>query len=217
MLGEAARDEIVRGENIEPGDVVLMTKGIAIEGTALLAREASHQLANRGVSAETIERARDMLFDPGISITREAQALCASARPRLMHDPTEGGLATALYELATAASMTLRADAEAVPVYDETRAVCSALGLDPLGLLASGALLAIVSAEDAERLLATRNESATGWRAIATVESGPPMVIMGAEDPATPFPAFARDELARFFESASDEGNVRAARNPEGS
>lgn len=217
MLGEAARDEIVRGENIEPGDVVLMTKGIAIEGTALLAREASHQLANRGVSAEVIERARDMLFDPGISIAREAQALCASVRPRLMHDPTEGGLATALYELAAAASMTLRADAEAVPVYDETRAVCSALGLDPLGLLASGALLAIVSAEDAERLLATRNEGATDWRAIATVESGPPMVIMGAEDPATPFPAFARDELARFLESASDEGNVRAARNPEGS
>ena len=61
------------------------------------------------------------------------------------------------------------------------------------------------------------NEGAIDWRSIATVESGPPMVIMGAEDPATPFPTFARDEIARFFESASDERNVRAAPHPEGS
>jgi hydrogenase maturation factor len=217
MLGEAAREEIVRGDHVLGGDVVLMTKGVAIEGTALLAREAADELAHRGVSAETIAQARDMLFHPGISVVREAQALCASARPRLMHDPTEGGIATALYELAAAAGSTLRADPQAIPLYDETRAVCDALGLDPLGLLASGSLLAIVSAEDAARLASRRNETGIEWQPIAKVESGPPMVIMGAEDPAIPFPTFARDELARFFDSADGGRDESRAHSPEGS
>ena len=108
-------DEIVHGENIEPGDVVLMTKCIAIEGTALLAREASHQLANQGVSAETIptraQHARSRhQHRPGSASAVRVCAAAAYARS------DRGGLATALYELATAASMTLRADAEAVPV-----------------------------------------------------------------------------------------------------
>lgn len=217
MLGEAARDEIVSGENVTPGDHVLMTKGIAIEGTALLAREAAGELAARGLRPETIARARNMLFDPGISVVAEARGLCATARPRLMHDPTEGGIATALYELAAVAGATLHVEPDAIRVYDETRAVCDALGLDPLGLLASGALLAIVSADDAERLASRRGEHAIDWRTIATVKPGPPRVILGAEDPATPFPAFARDELARFFDSASDEGDNREAHSPEGS
>ena len=204
MLGEAARDEIVSGEHIQPGDRVLMTKGIAIEGTALLAREAASILARRGVPAKTIERAKNMLFDPGISVVADARALCAEVRPRLMHDPTEGGLATALHELAVGASATLRVEAGGVHVYEETRAICDALALDPLGLLASGALLAIVSAQGAERLASRRGESDMSWRAIATVEPGPARVILGHEDPAIPFPAFARDELARFFDSADN-------------
>ncbi len=217
MLGEAARDDIVRGENIQPGDRVLMTKGIAIEGTALLAREAAESLASRGVHAATIARARNMLFEPGISVVAEARALCANAHPRLMHDPTEGGLATALQELAAAANAALRVDIEAVRVYEDTRVICDALGLDPLGLLASGALLAIVSPADAERLASRRNESDISWRPIATVEPGPPRVIMGTEDPATPIPTFARDEFARFFDNADAGGDEGRAHSPEGS
>ena len=208
MLGEAARDEIVMGEGIRAGDRVLMTRSIAIEGTALLARESGAVLADRGVPASTIERARNMLYDPGISIVAHARALCAAVRPRLMHDPTEGGLATALQELATATNATLRVDGAAVHVYDETRAICDALALDPLGLLASGTLLAIVSEQDATRLASSRSESNTDWRAIATVESGPARVILGNEHPAIPFPTFARDELARFFDGANDGGGT---------
>ncbi len=217
MLGEAARDEIVSGANIQPGDRVLMTNGIAIEGTALLAREAASILSERGVPATLIERARQMLYDPGISVVADARALCAAARPRLMHDPTEGGLATALQELAAGANATLRVDMAAVHVYDETRVICDAFGLDPFGLLASGALLAIVSAPDAERLASRRNESDMRWRAIATVEPGPARVILGHEEPAVPFPAFARDELARFFDGADDGSSQNRANRPEGS
>ena len=217
MLGEAAREEIVSGENIAPGDYVLMTKGIAIEGTALLAREAADELAARGVSAETIASGRAMLFDPGISVVRDARALCAAARPRLMHDPTEGGLATALHELATAAGATLRVDARAIRIRDETRAICAALGLDPLGLLASGTLLAVVSDADAGRLGARSGDPDRPWRSIGRIEPGQARVIMGTEDPVIPFPVFARDELARFFDSAEGGRHTSNTRSREGS
>jgi hydrogenase expression/formation protein HypE len=216
MLGEASRAEIVSGENIQPGDCVLMSRGIAIEGTSVHAREAGATLTAKGVGAATISRARDMLFDPGISVVADAAALCAVAKPKLMHDPTEGGIATALQELASAAKATLRVDPSAISIYGETREICAALGLDPLGLLASGALLAIVSPDAAASILASGNRQA-GWRVVAKVESGPARVIMGTEDPAIPFPTFARDELARFLGSTDNEQGQDLAHSPEGS
>ena len=111
MLGEAEREDVVTGEDVREGDFVLLTRGIAIEGTAVLAREAPDWLRSAGVSDATIDAAAGLLFDPGISVVRAAQALTAAVRPRAMHDPTEGGLLTALEELSHAARATLRLDA----------------------------------------------------------------------------------------------------------
>ena len=63
MLGDAPRERVVWPAGAQPGDVLLLTKGIALEGTSLLAREAADLLARRGVSLETLERARRLLFD----------------------------------------------------------------------------------------------------------------------------------------------------------
>lgn len=200
MLGEASPEEIVLGENIVPGDVVLLTKGVAIEGTALLAREAGRRLADHGMAQEAIERAKDLLFDPGISVVADASALTAVVRPRLMHDATEGGLATALGEMAAAAGRRLRIDYSAVPVVAETRVVCNALGLDPMGLLASGALLAIVDGDDAAPAIDALASINIVCQAVGRVEGGDPAVIMAGGPGERPFPEFARDELARFFD-----------------
>jgi hydrogenase maturation factor len=205
MLGEATRDEIVMGTGVIPGDRVLLTKGIAIEGTALLAREAHRNLRRHGIPAAMIERAARMLYDPGISVVADAQAVTAAAKPRLMHDPTEGGLATAFDELAQAAAAGVRVDLDAVSVFDETRAVCAALGLDPMGLLASGALLAVVAAADCERVAAHVMNAGITCIPVATIVEGPARVIIGAEDATVPLPSFARDELARFFDDAEGE------------
>jgi hydrogenase maturation factor len=193
MLGEAAIEDVIRGDEIAPGDTVLIAGAIAIEGTALLARERPAALARAGVPDATIARAQRLLRHPGISIVRHAEALRAAIRPKLLHDATEGGLATALAEVATRAGAGIRIDPGAVPVLDETRTVCAALGLDPLGLLASGALLAVTE-PPGERSLPE------GWRTIGTVVTAEPGVIM-VTDGDTPLPAFERDELARFFES----------------
>ncbi len=213
MLGEAARDDIVSGEGVRDGDVVLLTRGIAIEGTAVLAREAPDRLRRRGVSDLTIGAAAAMLLDPGISVVAAAQGLTAGVRPRAMHDPTEGGLLTALEELSYAAGATLRLDVRAVRVFPETRVICDAAGLDPLGLLASGALLAVVAPDDADNAIRTLSAAGIDCNRIATVEAGAPRVIIGAGDSAPDHPTFERDELARFFEES--RGPQRGAAAPQ--
>jgi hydrogenase maturation factor len=200
MLGETTRAELVFGEGVRPGDAVLLTKGIAIEGTALLAREAPDALAARGVPADTIASAGALLFEPGISIVADARAICDGARPRLLHDPTEGGVATALHEMAQAARVTIHITPAAIPILDETRAVCDALGLDPMGLLASGALLAFVAENEAAAAQRTLHERGIASARIGRVVEGDTAVILGAENQAAPLPSFARDELARFFD-----------------
>jgi hydrogenase maturation factor len=204
MLGEASREEIVLGAGVAPGDAVLLTKGIAIEGTALLARDAPDALAARGLAPETIDAAAALLFDPGISVVADAREICVATRPRLMHDPTEGGIATALYEMSLAAGATIHITPDAVPVLSETRAICDALALDPLGLLASGALLAIVQEDHAPAVQRRLHERRIACARIGRIVEGDAAVILGAENQAAPLPSFARDELARFFDENDD-------------
>lgn len=157
MLGEVRKDCLVRKESVRPGDAVLLTKGIAIEGTAILAREKPETLRGAFGSPAALERARNLLFDPGISVVAEALAAVEAAPGAVhgMHDPTEGGLAGGLYELAAAARCGLAVERAAIPVLPETRAVCDTLGLDPLRLIASGALL-IAVAQEAAAVVAAR-------------------------------------------------------------
>ena len=200
MFGEVARDSVVLTSGAGAGDRIVLTKGIAIEGTALLAREASKQLVAAGVAPDLVEKAKAVLFAPGISVVKDASVACASVSIHSMHDPTEGGLATGLLEIAKAAAVGLMVDEDRIPILPECSAFCSALGLNPLGLIASGALLAAVAPDDAPRLI-----SALGREGIAAHEIGritPPEegLKMRTKDGIRNLPVFERDELARFFE-----------------
>ena len=200
MLGEVERDGLVTTSGALPGDVLVLTKGIAIEGTAVLAREAGERLVKAGLAPDVIGRAAVFLFDPGISVVREAQIAVAAAPVHAMHDPTEGGLATALAELAEASGCGIRLDVEAVPVLPETAAICRALALDPFGLLASGALLLTVSPRDAAHVLEAFTRAGIPATVIGAVTPADEGVVCVAQGRAQPVPAFARDELARWFD-----------------
>lgn len=208
MLGEAARDDIVWPEGAREGDHVHLSKGVAIEGTALLARDAGAELARAGVPRETIERAASMLFDPGISVVADALALRSESRVHALHDPTEGGLSTALYELAESSGHTLHVSGIEGTVLPETRAICSALGLDPVGLLASGALLAIIPPEECERSFQALSAKGIRSFCLGTVVAGPPAVIMVEPEGESPLRRFERDELARLFEGLLSRGSA---------
>lgn len=145
MIGETAAGGALRKDRVAVGDRILLTRGLAIEGTAVLARERQSALAGR-VPADVLTRAAGFLAHPGISIVPAAlAAMRAGDVVHAMHDPTEGGLAGALVELVAPAGLGLRAARSAIHVFPETQAICEALALDPLGLLASGALLIAVA------------------------------------------------------------------------
>lgn len=197
MLGECGPDQIVLPGRTRPGDRILITKGIAIEGTAVLAGMSS--MAD--VPAEVIASATRLLEQPGISVVRDARILCAAVRPRAMHDATEGGLATALRELAGVSQVGLRVIHEHIPILPETAALCAALDLDPLGLLASGCLIAVVAPEDEPAALAALHQAGITATAIGDIEPAAAGFVMTTGEHNAPLPEFARDELARYIES----------------
>ena len=200
LLGEVAKDRVVLSSGAQVGDGIVLTQGIAIEGTSILAREAEDALAAGGVSQEVIERAKSFLFTPGISVAKAASIACDTADVHAMHDPTEGGVATALMELATAANVGLTVDAERIPILPECQAICDALSLDPLGLIASGALLATLPPSEAERLVIALGQEGIPASVIGSVTpKSEGLRLISPDGEERPLPAFERDELARFF------------------
>ncbi len=199
MMGEVSRERVVLTSGARPGDTIVLTKGIAIEGTALLAREAANELRQAGVEPDMIDRAAEFLFTPGISVLSDASIACDTAKINSMHDPTEGGLATGLLEMAKSADVGLIVDAKKIPILPECRTFCDALGLDPMGLIGSGSLLATLVPQDAPRLieaLARDGIPAYDIGRITPVEEG---LKLKAREGIQELPVFERDELARFF------------------
>ena len=200
MLGEVAKDRLVTTAGAQVGDAVVLTKGVPLEGAAIIAREQEHALLVRGVPAAVIRTAKDFLHTPGISVRREAAIACDVAHVHAMHDPTEGGIATALHELAAAAGVGLRIDHERIRVLPEGRALCAAFGLDPLGTIASGALLLTLPATEADRVLRAFADASIDSQVIGHVVPAEQGVLLREGRQQRPLPTFARDEIVKFFE-----------------
>ncbi|MFN2286541.1 MAG: AIR synthase family protein [Anaerolineae bacterium] len=206
MFGEVAPERLVRSDGARPGDALILTKGICVEGTAILAREAAAQLHGK-VDAALLERAAHFLHQPGISVVRDAAIVAtagaasggASGGVHAMHDPTEGGIATGIHEITQAAGVGAIIESEALPIYPETRTLCEALNLDPLGLIASGALLAAVSADSAPDIVRALEREGIPATVIGTLREAPDVVLRSTHTE-RPLPTFARDEIARFFD-----------------
>lgn len=199
MFGEVAPERLVRSDGARPGDALILTKGICVEGTALLAREAADRLRGK-VAAAVVKRATQFLHDPGISVVRDAALVTANGEVHAMHDPTEGGVATGIYEMTEAAGVGAVLDAAALPFYPETRLLCDALGLDPLGLIASGSLLAAVAADSAPRVVQALNAAGISAAVIGALRETPGVTVRDGRDE-YPLPRFARDEIARLFDA----------------
>jgi hydrogenase maturation factor len=200
LMGLAEPGRLVTPRGARPGDRLLLTKSVPIEATALLARERSERLRDRLMDAD-LERARAYLNDPGIGITRDARIALDAGRVTAMHDPTEGGLAAALWELANASRCALRFDPGRVPVTPLSARICSALAVDPLAAIASGALLLTAPPEDADRIQAALAGEGIPCTAIGDVAGGEPQVLQRTAEGWVHYAWPARDSLAKVFET----------------
>lgn len=199
MLGAVPRTQMIAGSGAQLGDVVLMAGRAPIEGASIIAREMRQVLLDRGWSRGDLDQAANYLYTPGISILQPALLAAEQGLVSAMHDPTEGGIATGLVELAVAADLGLTVDLDALLFSDLAVQLCQAFDLDPLGVIASGALLATAPAEKADRL--QTHWQAIGWpvaqvgRMVAK-EQGIVAYRQGA--PVT-FPHFVTDEITKLW------------------
>ena len=168
MTALGTTDRFVSSGGAEPGDRLLLTKGAAIEATAILATDFREACSDAGVSAATLDAAAGFLDD--VSVVPDGAAIRDTATA--LHDPTEGGLLTALVETASASETVLAVERDRVPVRPETVACCDALGVDPLATFGSGALLAAVPPERVVEALAALDTADIDGAVIGEVRAG---------------------------------------------
>ncbi len=197
LAGTVARRDLIDKRRMRPGDRILLTKGVSVEGTSIIARELGDQLQNKGMTAEEIDRSKAFLDE--ISILTEARIAASVPGTSAMHDVTEGGLATALEELSIAGGHGIRVETEAIPIYPETRRIGELLSVDPLGLIGSGSLLIACRPEGAEALAGAIRDAGITVTAIGEVTDEPPGIQAFREGASVPWPRFEVDEIARLF------------------
>ena len=188
MSGTLAGGRLVTTGGAGAGDVLVQVGPVPVEGAAVLAPLAGD------LDAVTAGRAAAALRDPGISVVKPALAAAALGATSL-HDPTEGGLAGGLHEVARASRLAARIDTGRILWFEPGLSVCRAVGADPIATLASGALLAAFRPEDAERAL--EGLAVEGFEAarIGVLEAGEGV----CDSDGTPIARPARDEVARLL------------------
>jgi thiamin-phosphate kinase len=149
-IGEAEKERFVRTSGAEIGDLIIVTKGSAIEGTAILSTEMD-KLLRLKVDKRLVQRARS--FIKMTSVLEDALTAVKIGEVHAMHDATEGGVAGALQEVAWASNVGIIAHEEKISIHKETEAICKALNIDPLKTISSGTLIIFCHPNKAEKIV----------------------------------------------------------------
>jgi len=178
-----------------PGDLLVMTKWVGLEGTTLIARERPQE-ARRLLGNRAYRQVFRWLEAPGISIIAEGRILDGFPLSAA-HDPTEGGVATGIHEIAARSGVGVTVDWQRLPLREETVLLCGHFGLDPLGLLSSGVFLFTLEAEQA--LKACRKLEALGIPAsvLGTINSRRGKVLISKDGKLRDLPLYVQDEIIK--------------------
>jgi hydrogenase maturation factor len=150
IIGITEKGNYVTAAGAKAGDKLILTKNVGIEGTAILATDRQKQL-KKALDPKTIQNARN--FYKQISITKEAVTAFKTGGVHAMHDPTEGGVAGGIHEMADASNLGARIYEEKIHVKSETRRICKFYKIDPLQLIASGSLLIAAEPDQAGKIV----------------------------------------------------------------
>ncbi len=197
MAGTVTNDRLIDKRNIQAGDSVLLTKGLAVEGTAVIARDHGDRLKALGMAESEIEACKQFLS--GISILEEAKIAGDSGWTRAMHDVTEGGLATALAELSIAGGFRIRINMDDIPVFELTEKICGLLHIDPLGLIGSGSLLICCPPDKSDPLIKKIKSAGIDIARIGEVMEKGCGITAVSSGGAAIWPTFEADEITRLY------------------
>jgi hydrogenase maturation factor len=150
-MGETCDKKFVRTSGARIDDSLIVTKGAAIEGTAILAHELADFLEKK-IGEKTVRKAQQ--FIRMTSVVEDALTAVEAGEVHAMHDATEGGIACGLQEIAWASNVGIIAYENKIPLYEETEVICKTLGIDPLRTISSGSLIIAANPESTEKILA---------------------------------------------------------------
>jgi len=199
MIGEVRKDGLITTGGARTGDDIILTKAIAVEGISVIARRKGKEL-EAAFGSGFVQQCRGFIERPGISILNDAGIAVRYGDIHSMHDPTEGGLATGLYEVARAADVGLIVEEQCIPVYPECQTLCMHYGLDPLGLIASGSLLIAVNPRDTGRVLEALNGNDVPATKIGTIMPKEHGLKIKRRNEVSELPVFDRDEITKIFD-----------------
>jgi hydrogenase expression/formation protein HypE len=195
MAGILSGHGLVRASGARPGNTILLSKSIPLEATALLAREVP---GRTGLDEETLSQARRLIYEPGISVVNDARIALAQGGVTAMHDPTEGGLATGLLEIATASACGIEVHMERISILSLAHRILPKFDIDPLGALASGSLLVCCEEESAPKILKAWEEASIRGTAIGKITEKKDLILFRENNP-YPLPIFKADEITKVF------------------
>lgn len=198
MLGTLAVKKPITAAGARPRDSLILTKGIAIEATSIMAREMKERLKGR-FSPAFVRRCRDYFLEPGISVVKDANVALANGQVNAMHDPTEGGLSAALSELSIASGNSITVERNLVPVLPESRALCEFFRIDVLGAMSSGSLLISSPQADAERITVALRTAGIRAAIIGRVGAKGRGVRIVEDGKTKKLKYFERDELTKIL------------------
>jgi hydrogenase maturation factor len=193
MLGEIKDKKRVYPPPCRAGDEVVLVKGIAIEGTAILAREKSKEL-EKAFGKPFLTRASNYIKKPGISVLREAEIAWRHGKVKAMHDPTEHGLSGGLYEMSLRLNMGMVIYRDEISILPECKKICGYFGLNPFGLISSGTLLAVTAGGEGKKLAAVYKR-----KGIRAAVIGKLTKKSGVRFKDKKFPYFERDEITKVL------------------
>ena len=153
LIGEVPKDKLVLTSGAKPGDALILTKGIFIEGTAIIGREKEKELLEHELDHEFIKRCKDYLFNPGICVFKEALLVNNHFKITSMHDPTEGGVYTAIAEMTIASNSGVKIEERKIKILPESKTLSIIFDLDPYNTISSGSLLVAVNQKASSDLI----------------------------------------------------------------
>lgn len=168
-LGTAEGRAPLRTCGARVGDRVLVTKGIAIEGTAILAQDFADVAQTLGLNEDDLAEARELMAQ--VSVVKEALAIAAHGATA-MHDVTRGGLLETLLEIASLSGVAIEVDASLLPIPPIVARFAKAFQFDPLWMISSGTLAATVPPERVTEVSHALQETGTPFAFVGKVMEG---------------------------------------------
>jgi hydrogenase maturation factor len=190
------RGKPTRTSDAHPGELLVMSKWTALEATTLIAREKP-DISRRLLGDRGHQEVLSWLYEPGISILKEGEIL-SGLELAAAHDPTEGGIATGVHEIAERSAAGIRLYRERIPIRPETEVLCAHFGLDPLGALSSGVFLFTSAPEQAEKACRLLKHGGVPAAVIGEITDQPGVVELIDGEEHRPLPLFARDEIIKL-------------------